>query len=117
MQRTGDHLLVRIFLGESDRRDGMPLYEAIVQHARASGLAGATVLRGIEGFGARSRIHRSSILRLSGDLPIVVELVDEREKIERFLEQLDPWIDGGMVTIEPVEVVLYRPRRPVESPE
>jgi len=109
MELKGNHLLVRIFLGESDRREGVPLYEAIVQHARASGLAGATVLRGIEGFGAHSRIHRSSILRLSEDLPIVVELVDEREKIERFLAEAGPWIGGGMVTVERVEVVIYRP--------
>jgi len=109
MKLEGDRLLVRIFLGESDRRDAMPLYEAIVQRARERGLAGATVLRGIEGFGAHSRIHRASILRLSEDLPIVVELVDAREKIEPFLDELEPWIEGGMVTIEPVQVMLYRP--------
>jgi PII-like signaling protein len=107
----GERVLVRIFLGESDRRDGLPLYEAIVQRARERGLAGATVLRGIEGFGARSRIHRASILRLSEDLPIVVELVDARDKVEPFLEELEPWIEDGMVTLEPVEVVVYRARR------
>jgi hypothetical protein len=109
MKLEGDRRLARIYLGESDRQSGMPLYEAIVQRARERGLAGATVLRGIEGFGASSRIHRASILRLSEDLPIVVELVDERDKIERFLAELEPWIGGGMVTLEKVEVVLYRP--------
>ena len=111
MKLEGERYLLRLFLGESDRRDGMPLYEAIVQRARQEGLAGATVLRGIEGFGANSRIHRASILRLSEDLPIVVEIVDEQEKIERFVEQLDPWIEDGLATIEKVQVVLYRPAR------
>ena len=110
MRLEGEQVLLRLFLGESDRREGMPLYEAIVQRARTEGLAGATVLRGIEGFGANSRIHRASILRLSEDLPIVVEIVDEREKIERFLAVLDPWIEDGLATLERVQVVLYRPR-------
>jgi PII-like signaling protein len=110
MRLDGERTLLRLFLGESDRRDGMPLYEAIVQRARAEGLAGATVLRGIEGFGANSRIHRASIVRLSADLPIVVEIVDERDKIERFLALLDPWITDGLATLERVEVVLYRAR-------
>jgi PII-like signaling protein len=111
MKLEGERYLLRLFLGESDRRDGMPLYEAIVQRARREGLAGATVLRGIEGFGANSRIHRASILRLSEDLPVVVEIVDEQEKIERFVEQLDPWIEDGLATLEKVRVVLYRPAR------
>ena len=117
MKLEGERYLLRLFLGESDRRDGMPLYEAIVQRARAEGLAGATVLRGIEGFGANSRIHRASILRLSEDLPIVVEIVDEQEKIERFVAQLDPWIEDGLATLERVQVVLYRPARRREDSE
>lgn len=108
MKIEGERLLLRIYIGESDRAEGVPLYEWIVQRARRGGLAGATVLRGIEGFGAHSRIHRASILRLSEDLPIVVELVDERGKIEGFLAELEPWIGGGMVTLERVDVVLYR---------
>ncbi len=89
----------------------MPLYEAIVQRARERGLAGATVLRGVEGFGAHSRIHRASILRLSEDLPIVVEIVDERAKIESFLEEIEPMIGDGMVTVEAVQVLIYRAAR------
>ncbi len=111
MKLEGDRLLLRIYLGESNRREGVPLYEAIVQRAREIGLAGATVLRGVEGFGAKSHIHRASILRLSEDLPIVVEIVDAREKIEAFLEELEPWIEDGMVTLERVQVMLYRPHR------
>jgi hypothetical protein len=112
VELVGDRRLLRIYLGESDRRDGVPLYEAIVQRARARGLAGATVLRGVEGFGARSRIHRASILRLSEDLPIVIEIVDTEERIRGLLEELEPWIEDGMVTLERVEVMLYRARRP-----
>jgi len=108
MKLEGEQLLLRLFLGESDRRGGVPLYEAIVQKARVDELAGATVLRGIEGFGAKSRIHRASILRLSEDLPVVVEIVDRAEKIERFLEEIEPWIDDGLATLEKVRVVLYR---------
>lgn len=111
MKLEGEGLLMRIFLGESDRREGMPLYEAIVQRARTAGLAGATVLRGIEGYGAGSRIHRASILRLSEDLPIVVEIVDAREKIEAFLAEIGPWISDGMVTLERAQVVVYRSKR------
>jgi uncharacterized protein len=110
MKLEGENLLLRVFVGESNRRGGVPLYEAIVQHARALGLSGATVLRGIVGYGANSRMHRASILRLSGDLPIVVEIVDRRERVERLLEDLDEWIDDGMVTVEPVQVLLYRGR-------
>lgn len=108
MKLEGEQLLLRLFLGESDRRQGVPLYEALVQKARADGLAGATVLRGIEGFGGASRIHRASILRLSEDLPIVVEIVDEPAKVERFLSEVEPWIGDGLATLERVRVVLYR---------
>lgn len=108
MKLEGERTLLRLFLGESDRRDGLPLYDAIVQKARRDGLAGATVLRGIVGYGANSRIHRASILRLSEDLPIVVEVVDETEKIRRFLDEIGPWIGDGLATLERVQVVLYR---------
>jgi PII-like signaling protein len=112
MRLEGDRRLLRIYIGESNRHGGVPLYEAIVQRARERGLAGATVLRGVEGFGARSRmIHRASILRLSEDLPIVVEIVDERGKIEAFLEEIEPLIGDGMVTVEAVQVLLYRAER------
>ncbi len=104
--------LLRIFIGEDDRWEGMPLYEAIVQKAREEGLAGATVLRGIEGFGAHSRLHTARILRLSEDLPIVVEMVDRTEKIERILPELDRMVTEGMITLEKVRVVAYRAEEP-----
>jgi len=100
--------LLRIFVGEADRHEGMPLYEWIVHRARAHGLAGATVLRGLEGFGAHSRIHTAKVLRLSADLPIVVEIVDTREKIEEFLPEIDGAINEGLATLEKVEIRLYR---------
>ncbi|MEJ2367052.1 MAG: DUF190 domain-containing protein [Acidobacteriota bacterium] len=100
--------LLRIFIGESDKADHRPLYEAIVEEARKQGLAGATVLRGIMGFGARSRIHTSKILRLSEDLPMVVELVDTPEKIDAFIPFLDSVIEDGLITREKARVVFYR---------
>jgi PII-like signaling protein len=100
--------LLRIFIGESDRYEGIPLYEWIVRRARESGLAGATVLRGLEGFGAHSRLHTAKILRLSSDLPIVIEIVDTEEKIEAFLPSIDDAIDEGLATIEKIEVRFYR---------
>lgn len=100
--------LLRIFIGESDHRDGVPLYEWIVRQARQSGLAGATVLRGLEGFGAKSRLHTAKILRLSMDLPIVVEIVDTREKIEAFLPVIDEAITEGLATLEKVQIRFYR---------
>jgi PII-like signaling protein len=115
MKLKGEGLLVRIFVGESDRWDGAPLYEAIVQCAREKGLAGATVVRGIEGYGAHNLIHTARILRLSEDLPIVVEIVDSREKIEGFLPELDSMISEGLVTLEPVQIILYRARDPREA--
>jgi hypothetical protein len=102
--------LLRIFIGESDKRDGVPLYEWIVRRARELGLAGATVLRGLEGFGAQSRLHTAKILRLSSDLPIVVEIVDTDEKIEAFLPEVDNAIAEGLATVERVEIRLYRSR-------
>jgi len=100
--------LLRIFIGESDKAGGRPLYEVLVEEARAKGMAGATVLRGFLGFGANSRIHTSRILRLSEDLPVVVEIVDRKEKIEAFLEDLDHLIDEGLVTLEKARVIAYR---------
>lgn len=104
--------LLRIFIGESDKHDGMPLYEWLVREARQQGLAGATVLRGLEGFGAHSRLHTAKILRLSSDLPIVIEIVDTGDRIEEFLPVIDAVIGDGMVTIERVEVLLYRSSDP-----
>lgn len=115
MKLQGEGLLVRIFVGESDRWDGVALYEAIVQCAREKGLAGATVVRGIEGFGAHNLIHTARIHRLSEDLPILIEIVDSREKIEAFLPELDSMIPEGLVTLEPVQVILYRVRDPREA--
>jgi PII-like signaling protein len=103
-----DGRLLRIFIGESDRHEGLPLYEWLVRKARERGLAGATVLRGLEGFGANSRLHTAKILRLSSDLPIVVEIVDTTEKIEAFMPLVDDAVREGLATLEPVEVRLYR---------
>ena len=102
--------LLRIFIGESDRYDHKPLYEVLVLKAREMQLAGATVLRGPLGFGASSRIHTSKILRLSMDLPIVIELIDSREKIDTFLPVLDQLLEGGLATMETVRVLHYRPK-------
>ena len=110
MKLEGEGLLVRIFVGESDRWEGAPLYEAIVQRARERGLAGATVIKGIEGFGAHNLIHTARVLRLAEDLPIVIEIVDRRERVEAFLPELDAMIPEGLVTLEPVQVILYRAR-------
>ena len=100
--------LLRIFIGESDRHENLPLHEWLVRKARENGLAGATVLRGLEGFGANSRLHTAKILRLSSDLPIVVEIVDTTEKIEAFMAIVDDAVREGLATLEPVEVRLYR---------
>ncbi len=103
-----DGKLLRIFIGESDKHEGKPLYEWIVRQARGRSLAGATVCRGIEGFGRASRIHSAKILRLSEDLPIIIEIVDVAEKIDSFIKLIDPVIDGGLITVENVHVRLYR---------
>jgi hypothetical protein len=100
--------LLRVYVGESDRHGHRPLYEAIVLQAREAGLAGATVLRGVMGFGRRSVLHTAKILRLSEDLPMVVEIVDAREKIEDFLPVLDRMVAEGLVTLEQVKVLHYR---------
>ncbi|MBZ0302743.1 MAG: DUF190 domain-containing protein [Anaerolineae bacterium] len=111
MNLPEEGLLLRIFIGESDKQDGRPLYEVIVEEARRRGLAGATVLRGVMGFGAHSRIHTTKILRLSEDLPMIIEIVDEADKINAFLPDLDGMIHEGLVTLERVRVVLYRDGR------
>ncbi|NNE48130.1 MAG: DUF190 domain-containing protein [Rhodothermales bacterium] len=108
MKLPSEAYLLRIFVGESDRSDGKPLHEVIVNEARARGLAGATVIRGFMGFGASSRIHTSKVLRLSDDLPIVIEIVDAEDRIEAFLPALDDLIDEGLVTLERVRVIAYR---------
>jgi hypothetical protein len=100
--------LLRIFIGESDHQDGRPLYEWLVHQARELEVAGATVLRGVMGYGLSSRIHTAKILRLSQDLPIIVELVDSREKLEAYLEAVGPSIEEGLATIEKAEVRFYR---------
>ena len=101
-------MLLRIFIGESDRWEHKPLYEAIVLKAREMHLAGATVLRGPMGFGKSSRLHTAKILRLSMDLPLVIEIVDSEERINAFLPELDKMIGGGLVTVEKVKVIEYR---------
>jgi hypothetical protein len=108
MQIPNDALLLRIFIGESDRWQHRPLYEAIVLKAREMHLAGATVLRGPMGFGKASRLHTAKILRLSMDLPLVIEIVDAEEKINAFLPVLDEMVGGGLVTLEKVRVINYR---------
>jgi len=101
--------LLRIFVGERDKHHGKPLYEWIVRQAREKGLAGATVLRGMMGFGANSVIHTFKIERLSEDLPVLIEIVDTRENLERFLTLIESEIGAGLATIEKVEVRVYRP--------
>lgn len=108
MKIEGQGQLLRIFIGESDRWHGMPLYEAILRRAREAGLAGATVLRGLAGFGANSRIHTARILRLSEDLPIVIEIVDTSERIAGILPELDRMVGEGLITLENVRVIAYR---------
>ncbi|HKS92799.1 MAG TPA: DUF190 domain-containing protein [Tepidiformaceae bacterium] len=108
---AGECLLLRIFIGESDRHEHKPLYEAIMLKAREQGLAGCTVTRALAGFGAASRIHTAHIERLSMDLPIVVEIIDTGEKVRAFLREVEAMMDGGLVTLEPIEVHVYRHER------
>ncbi len=117
MKMEGEGKLLRIFIGESDHWQGEPLFEAIVRKVREAGGAGATVLRGVEGFGAHSRIHTARILRLSQDLPIVIEIVDTAERIDALLPELDAMIDEGLVTIERVRILKYQPgkEQPVDD--
>ena len=107
MPLSRDAVLLRIFIGEDDKADHVPLYEAIVLKAREMGLAGATVLRGLQGFGASSIVHTAKILELSDDLPIVIEIVDSEEKIARFLPVLEGMMASGLVTLEKVRVHQY----------
>ncbi len=115
MKFTGDGKLLRLFVGESDRCHGRPLYEAIVLKARELGLAGATVWRGIEGYGATSRIHTTKLLRLSEDLPVLIEIVDTEEKVLAALPELDALMEagggGGLITLEKAEIIKYTPGR------
>jgi PII-like signaling protein len=111
MKITSEAKLLRIFVGENDKSDKIPVYERIVLKARENGLAGATVFRGIMGFGGRSKIHTSKILRLSEDLPIIIEVVDEIEKIEKFISTVNEIFEksncGGLITIEKAEIIKY----------
>jgi uncharacterized protein len=111
MKTPEDGYLLRIFVDESDKQGHVPLYEAIVLKAREAGLAGATVVRGVMGFGKHSVLHTAKILRLSEDLPMVIEIVDTLEKIEAFLAVLDPMVSEGLVTLERVRVIHYRPEK------
>lgn len=103
----GEKVLMRMFIGESDRFGHIPLYEALVELFRKEGFAGATVLRGIAGFGAHSVYHTDKLLRLSMDLPLVVEVVDDQEKIDAIMPRLDEMMSGGMITLEKVTVLRY----------
>jgi PII-like signaling protein len=116
MHLPHEAMLLRIFIGERDRWRHQPLYEALVQKAREMHLAGATVLRGPMGFGKSSRLHTAKILRLSMDLPLVIEIVDAEEKIQGFLPTLDEMMRGGLVTLEKVRVINYRADPEVETP-
>jgi hypothetical protein len=106
---AGERTLMRIFIGESDKVHGKPLYEALLLALRERGLAGATVLRGVAGFGASSRIHTDKVLRLSLDLPMIIEVVETEEQVQAVLPALDEMIGGGLITLERVRVILYRP--------
>jgi PII-like signaling protein len=108
MTIEGPGLLARIYIGESDHWHGRPLYEAIVHFLRDRGIAGATVIRGIEGYGAKQHLHTTRILSLSSDLPILIEVVDREDRIREVLPELDAMVSGGLITLERVEVYAYR---------
>jgi len=108
MTIEGEALLARIYIGESDTYQGRPLYDVIVRHLRERGIRGASVFRGMEGFGRSSRVHTTRILALSEDLPILIEAVDEESRLRPVLAELEPMIGGGLVTVERIEVVVYR---------
>jgi PII-like signaling protein len=110
MKLPAEGKLLRIFVGEADRWEGKPLYQAIVEAARQRGLAGATAWKGFMGFGGSSRVHTAKVLRLSEDLPVVIEIVDAPDKIEAFLPTLDEMVQEGLVTLERAEVIHYRHR-------
>jgi PII-like signaling protein len=105
----GERTLMRVFIGESDKYEGKPLYEALLERFRKKGLAGATVLRGIAGFGASSKMHSDKVLRLSLDLPLIIEVVETEETIQQILPDLEEMIGGGLITLERANVILYRP--------
>lgn len=105
----GERTLMRVFIGESDRYHGKPLYEALLERFREKGLAGATVLRGVAGFGASSVVHTEKVLRLSLDLPLIIEVVETEETIQTVLPDLNEMIGGGLITLERARVILYRP--------
>ena len=107
----GERTLMRIHIGESDRWHGSPLYEALIKMFRQEGFSGVTVLRGVAGYGSGSHLHTDKILRLSQDLPIVLEVVEYSERIEHILPKLDEMVGGGLVTLEKVRVILYRPKK------
>ena len=111
----GERTLMRVFIGESDKHEGKPLYEALVELFRRRGLAGATVLRGVTGFGASAKVHTEKVLRLSLDLPIIIEVVETEEAINGILSELDQMIGGGLVTLERAKVILYRPANARQS--
>jgi uncharacterized protein len=112
MKLDGIGLLVRIYIGESDHWHGRPLYQAIVELLRERKIAGATVMRGIEGFGAKSHLHTTRILRLSEDLPVLIEIVDEESRLRAILPELDAMVGDGLITLEKVEVIAYRGSKP-----
>lgn len=112
MKTEGAGKLLRIFIGESDRRGHQPLYTAIVDAARKAGLGGATVFKGIEGFGGHSVVHAARVFDLSSDLPVLIEIVDSEERVRAFLPQLDELVSEGLVTLETVEVIAYRAGSP-----
>lgn len=108
MKIPADGKLLRIFIGEQDKWHGQPLYEAIVHLAKKEGMAGATAIKGFMGFGAKSHMHTAKLLRLSEDLPIIIELVDSEEKVNAFLPRLDEMVKEGLVTLEKANVMMYR---------
>lgn len=108
-QFRGERTLMRVFIGENDKYRGKPLYEALLERFRGKGLAGATVLRGIAGFGASSKMHTDKVLRLSVDLPLIIEVVETHEVIQGILPDLSEMIGGGLITLEKANVILYRP--------
>ena len=113
----GERTLMRILIGESDKYHGKPLYEALLEHFRRKGLAGATVLRGVAGFGAQSVVHTEKVLRLSLDLPIIIEVVETEEALQSVLPDLDEMIGGGLITLERARVIMYRPANARRSPQ
>ena len=117
MPETQAGKILRVHVSERDQYNGKPLYEAIVRKVRDLGLAGATVLRGAEGFGARSVVHKSALLEMSSDLPVVIEIVDTEEKIKLLLPHLETMVQEGMITMEYVVILMYRHNKPGETVE